>query len=406
MMKHMNNLALLGASAQLLDSAGFYTKDANGDPLDILAKKFGDHVSEVMTKLGASNAQLGTVKEQLAEMAQRMERGGGTYTPAEPDSLGKQFVESDRFKSFIDAGAHHSKNAKLDFSVKANITSLTTDAAGSVGAGTNPAYRDALVLMPQRRLTVRDLLPVIQISSNGVEVPVQKGRTNNAGMVAEGAAKPQSDIQFEMKTFTAKVIAHWMKASKQVLDDFPQLKGLIDGELIYGLKLKEEAQLLSGDNTGQNLFGMIPQATAYAPTVTISEINMLDVIAIAALQAALAEYEPDGVVINPSDWLYMRLTKDTVGNYIFGPPGTPVEPRLWGMPVVPTQAMASREFLVGQYQQAGTIYDRWDARIEVGYENDDFTKNMVTILGEERLAFAVKRPGALIYGDFDTALGM
>jgi HK97 family phage major capsid protein len=260
-------IGLASAAVQLLDSAGFYTKDA-GDPLDLLAKKFGDHVSEVMTKLGASNDDLRAIKEQVAEMEQKYGRGGGGSDFIVPDTLGKKFVESERFTDFIEGGFHRSKSGRIDLTVEASLTSLTTDAAGSVGAARSPAYRDALVPLEQRRLTVRDLLPVIQITSGAAEVPVHKGRTNNAAMVAECTAKPQSDIQFELKTFTPREIAHWMKASRQVLEDAPQLMGLIDSELIYGLKLKEKAQLLSGDNTGQNLHGMIPQATAYAaPTV-------------------------------------------------------------------------------------------------------------------------------------------
>lgn len=398
-------IGLMSAAVHLLDSASFYTKDAGGDPLDVLAKKFGDHVSEVMTKLGANNNQLKAMKEQLAELGQKAERTGPGGGDPEPETLGKQFVDSERFTAFVETGAHHSKGAKLDFNIKASLTSLTTDAAGSVGAAASPAYRDGFVLKQQRRLAVRDLMPVIQITSNAVEVPVQKGRNNNAGMVAEGAAKPSSDIQFELKNFSPRVIAHWMKASKQILDDAPQLKGLIDSELIYGLKLKEEIQLLSGDGTGQNLLGMVPQATAYVAPVVIGDTNMLDVLALAALQVALADYEADGVIIHPSDWLQMRLLKDSTGQYIYGPPGVVVEPRAFGLPLVPTPSMTASKFLVGQYQVAATVYDRWEARVEVGYENDDFTKNMVTILGEERLAFAVKRPGALVYGDFNDALG-
>jgi HK97 family phage major capsid protein len=395
------------AAAHLLDRA-IKTKGEGGggdDPLELIAKKFGDHAAEVMKKLGASNTELRVLKEQFANLEQKIAEGGGTPSgPVEIATLGKQFVESERFKSFIESGGHQSAHGKVDLRIKTTLTSLTTDAAGSVGGATNPAYRDGMALLRQRRLRIRDLIPTIHIESGSVEVPVQKVRTLNAGMVAEGGSKPESDMQFEMKTFSARTIAHWMKASRQVLDDAPQLRGVIDNDLTYGLGLKEESQLLSGDNSGQNLYGMIPQATAYAAPVVIADINIIDVIGLAALQAALSEYAADGAIIHPSDWLSMRLLKNSQGDYIFGPPNSPVEPRVFGMPLVPTQAMTARKFLVGEFQVAATIYDRWEARVEAGFVNDDFIKNLVTLLGEERLAFAVKRPDALIYGDFDTAL--
>ncbi len=96
----------------------------------------------------------------------------------------------------------------------------------------------------------------------------------------------------------------------------------------------------------------------------------------------------------------MRLLKDADGKYILGDPAAAVEPRLFGLPVVPTKAMNAGSFLVGNFAEAATIYDRWQARIEVGYVNDDFVRNLCTILAEERLALAVKNPQALTYGNF------
>jgi HK97 family phage major capsid protein len=69
--------------------------------------------------------------------------------------------------------------------------------------------------------------------------------------------------------------------------------------------------------------------------------------------------------------------------------------------VVETQAMAVDKYLVGAFMMGAQVFDRWAARIELATENeDDFIKNLVTILCEERLALAVYRPEAFIYGDF------
>ena len=100
----------------------------------------------------------------------------------------------------------------------------------------------------------------------------------------------------------------------------------------------------------------------------------------------------------------MLLTKDSQGNYILGSPGGMAQPSLWGLPVIPTKAMTLGSFLVGDFRSAATLYDRWAPRVEVGYVNDDFTKNLVTILAEERVALAVKNPLALITGTYAAAL--
>ncbi|WP_088179552.1 phage major capsid protein, partial [Zoogloea sp. LCSB751] len=61
-----------------------------------------------------------------------------------------------------------------------------------------------------------------------------------------------------------RTIPHLFKASRQILDDAKQLQSYIDARARYGLMLAEETQLLYGNNTGANLHGIIPQASAYA----------------------------------------------------------------------------------------------------------------------------------------------
>lgn len=387
------------AAAHLLESAGHLrTKDA-GDPLQLLSQKFGDHAATVLEKLGATNSELAGLKarlnEEIASLRQKDARlGSGRDVDV---SIGQQFVDDSAVKSFM--GSDPSRGA-VEFRTKATLTSATTDAAGSVGSTATPAHRDGIVMVPRRRPRVRDLLPSIQIESGSVEWPSLKGRTANAAMVAEGGAKPGSDMQFELKTAPARVIAHWEKASKQVLSDAPQLRGLIDGDLLDGLALKEEDQLLNGDGTGQNLNGMIPQATAFAAPFGVTDQTEIDLIGLSILQLALSNYTADGVVLHPSDWMRMRLAKDADGNYLLGNPQMVINPALFGVPLVATTAMTADTFLAAQFRGAATVYDRWAARIEVGYTGDDFTHNLVTILAEERLALGVKLPGALIYGDF------
>jgi HK97 family phage major capsid protein len=239
-------------------------------------------------------------------------------------------------------------------------------------------------------------------SANSIEYPELVGRTNNAGMVAEGAAKPESSLQFELKSVPLRVMAHWMKASRQVLSDAPQLQGIIDNELRYGLALKEEAQLLYGDNTGQNFNGMIPQAADFVDSLGAAAPTAIDTIGSAIHQASLTDVPPDGIVLHPSDWWKMRMLKDVDGKYLLGDPMMALEPSLFGLPVVLTQSINVDEFLVGAFSEQ-TLYDRWTARVEVGFVDQDFTNNMVTVLGEERVGFAAKRPEALIHGTFTPA---
>ncbi|HFJ7157007.1 TPA: phage portal protein [Escherichia coli] len=120
------------------------------------------------------------------------------------------------------------------------------------------------IIMPGlRRLTIRDLLAQGRTSSNALEYVREEVFTNNADVVAEKALKPESDITFSKQTANVKTIAHWVQASRQVMDDAPMLQSYINNRLMYGLALKEEGQLLNGDGTGDNLEGLNKVATAY-----------------------------------------------------------------------------------------------------------------------------------------------
>lgn len=357
---------------------------------EVLTTSFKEKIDENLLKMNG-------LMEQVADFEQKLARGGND-NPDEVKSLGQMFVEDERIKAFLGTD---SKRGKVDLSVKATITSATTNAAGSAGAAVNQTRLPGLITPPERRMTVRDLITPGRMDGSTLEYVKETGFTNSAGMVAEGAAKPQSDIKLELMSTTAKVIAHHFKASRQIMDDFSQLQSHIDGRGMYGLAFKEEGQLLSGDGTGQNLLGIIPQATAYSAPITLTSPTSIDMMRLAMLQAALAEFPATGHVMNPIDWAWIETLKDAGGNYIIGNPQGSISPTLWGLPVVTTQAMSVDKFLTGAFKLGAQVFDRWLARVEIATENeDDFIKNLITMLFEERLALAVYRPEAFIYGDF------
>jgi HK97 family phage major capsid protein len=235
-------------------------------------------------------------------------------------------------------------------------------------------------------------------TSNLIQYVRESGFTNAAATVSEGDAKPESTMTFELQQSPVVTIAHWVKASKQILDDFAQLQSYIDGRLRYGLQLVEENQLLKGSGVGNNLDGIYTQATAYsAPFAPSGAFTKIDVIRLMLLQAELAEYPATGIVLHPSDWAAIELTKDSQRQYLFANPQAVATPMLWGRRVVATQAMTVDTALVGAFSLGAQIFDREDANVVISTENqDDFIRNMVTIRAEERLALAVYRPAAFV----------
>jgi HK97 family phage major capsid protein len=383
------NAALSNISDSLKAHAERATRDSD------LNASVRTKVDELLVEQGALRADLKAAQQRLAEV-----EGNGAGGDVQHISIGSQFVNGESFKALASSAGQRGR-AELD--LKAAITSLTTNADGSAGATVQTTRLPGILELPQRRMTIRSLLAQGTMDGSPLEYVRETGFTNAAATVAEGTQKPESSIKFDLVQTSAKVIAHWMAASRQILSDSAQLQSFINARLLRGLELVEEAQLLNGNGTGQNLLGIIPQATAFTAPITVANATAVDRLRLAILQAQLAEYPATGIVLNPADWAGVELLKDTTGQYVLGNPQGTLAPTLWGLPVVATQAMAAGQFLVGSFDTSAQVFDRWAARIEVATEHADyFTRNMVAILAEQRLALAVYRPEGFIKGALTT----
>lgn len=360
----------------------------------VMSQENKEKVDKLLVSQGELRASLTAVQQLVAKL-----EANGAGGDVQHLSIGRQFVEREEYKTWA---AQTKPRGRIDMEIKAVITSVETDTPGAAGVLVAPNRLPGIIAPPDRRMTIRDLITPGRMDGDLLEYVRETGFTNAAAPVAEGARKPESTMKFDKVTTTPKVIAHYVKASRQILSDASQLASYIDGRLRYGLEFVEEAQILNGDGTGENLLGIIPQATAYAaPFDPAGAETNIDVLRLAMLQTELALLPATGSVLNPRDWARIELLKDTTGRYIIGNPQGTIAATMWARPVVTTPAIAEDKFLTGAFRMGAQLFDRWLARVEVATENeDDFVKNLVTILAEERLALAVYRPQAFVYGDF------
>lgn len=286
---------------------------------------------------------------------------------------------------------------RISVPVQAALTSI------DVPDGTIEHHRlPGIDTLPKQRLFIRDLIAPGKTQSPAIFWVQQTGFTNNAAVVPENTTKPYSEIQFSNKMTPVTTVAHMFKASKQILDDFAQLQSTIDAEMRYGLKYVEEQEILFGDGTGAHLHGIIPQASTFAPSFIPEKRTPIDDLRLAMLQAQLARLPASGHVLHFIDWAKIELQKDANGNYLLANPSGLIGPTLWALPVITTEIDSFvNNFLTGAFSTGAQIFDREETNVVISTENsDDFEKNMISIRCEERLALAVKRPEAFIYGTF------
>ncbi len=377
-----------------------------------LETKFGE-LDETMEKMNGQMKETGDASVEVkAEMEKLSKDYDGLYDrikeievkgvslneEANDLDVGTEFIKSDQYQALVEG-----RQGQARMEMKTAIINA---------AGQNqplvPADRSmGIIHEPNRMLRIRDVLAATGTNSNLIEYAKENVFTNNAGATVAGSpeafenvTKPESGITFTLATEAVQTIAHWIPASKQVIADSAQLQGYISGRLTYGLKLKEETQLLSGTGSNGQLNGLITQATAYtvqSPQLT----NEMDIIREAIKQAQLSEYFPTNIVLNPQDWydIDVRKVGTSDDRYVVGNPREMSAPRLWGLPVILSNSITAGTFLLGAFDMGAEIKDRMQATVEVSRENsDNFVKNMITILAEERIALVVYRPAAFITG--------
>jgi len=327
-------------------------------------------------------------------------------------SVGDAFLNSEEFKSL--QGGKAGVNMTSPFMAK---SLQQKDLYSGLPTGTPDAFgaieRDGIVPIAQRRSRVRDLFPARTTNSAVVEYFRQTGFTNNASVVPEYSsgnfgAKPQSTMTFVGEQAPVRTIAHWEAAHRNVLADEPQLRSIIDNELLYGLRLTEDAQILSGAGTGEDLTGILNttdiQTYSWSDGATDPVADTkADALRRAATLAYLAYYEPTGIIVHPSDWEDIELTKNSQGTYLLAMSvAGGAESRVWRIPVIDTPAIAEGTALVGAFGTGAQLYDREAASIRISEQHSDFfVRNAIVVLAEERLALAVKRPEAFVKVTFD-----
>ncbi|HCI6253774.1 TPA: phage major capsid protein [Klebsiella pneumoniae] len=359
-----------------------------------LSAETKDTVDKMASELNALKEAEKTLKAALGELEQHVAQMPLANAKQVVESVGQQVISAEALKTFA---ASIAASQRISIPVKAAL--LTANVPGNIVA---PDRLPGIDTAPKQRLFIRDLIAPGTTASNTIYWVQQTGFTNNAAAVAENTTKPYSNIEFAEKITPVRTIAHLFKASKQILDDFSQLQSQVDAEMRFGLKYVEEQEILFGDGTGAHLEGIIPQASAFAAAFQVDNQNGIDDLRLAMLQAQLARFPASGHVLHFIDWAKIELTKDTLGRYILANPAALTGPTLWGLPVVATEATAFQgKFLTGAFSAGAQIFDREETNVVISTENaDDFEKNMITIRCEERLALAVKRPEAFVYGSF------
>lgn len=337
-------------------------------------------------------------------------------------TLGEAVVTSPLYKQFVDANfpkgnfpllvVEEFKNVRGTRTgyvplTKAQRSAWEAKAVPTIGTGVLEPQRlaDITQQVANDETVLRDVLNVARTTRDSVEYVRRDSLTRRSDVVAHGAAKPQGSVAYSLQTAQVRTIAVWIPVTVQMIADWPALRNLIDTDLLYDLRKTEELQVMYGGGTGQDFAGIVPNAghDIAVADARVSSPTIVDQIRVGMTEVRVSSYSPNAVVLHPIDWEKVVLAKGSDAHYLAQVfPTSDGTMRVWGLRVVESvaaeddagMATEARNLVVGDFMRGATLWIREEANVQLGMQNDDFTKNLRTILAEERAAFAVRAPDA------------
>lgn len=259
------------------------------------------------------------------------------------------------------------------------------------------AHMDAPLINPEVlpagrvQLGLLDHLPAVETGA-AFSYLRQSTRTNRAAVVATGALKPTSVYELQRVEDRLRVVAHLSEPIDRFwLEDVPNLLAFIRDEMVYGLAVSLEAEVLGGDGTGEHMLGLSNVSGIQIQPFTTDRLTTTRA-AQTATESVIGESE--GVwVFSPTDWAAFELMTIGQAGFALGQ-NIPVDTatrRLWGQPVATSLAASAG---VGWWITSGSVILATDGKLdfELGMVGDTFARNQMIGRFEGRFAVQVPRP--------------
>lgn len=368
-----------------------------------------------------------SVDEAFRAFAEPADRTPHSLTNDGPDrrSLGQRFAESDAVKGFVggrsapfEVGSFSARHQLQHHEGMGPEELRTLVQTGMLPSGfIAPQVVPGIFRPDDLQGSLRDVLLGGTTTSDAIEFFIESSFTNNATGVPQAthtlgssetpsnaSVKPESALAFSKASTTVKTIAHWIPITRQMLQDAAQIQTYVEGRLLDGLRLEESDQLLNGGGTN-DLTGLLNTSnvqdldnTYFAGDPVQNDgtqnENFDRILRARTTIRTVGRARANFVVLNPTDLEIFLSSTDGQRQYFGAGPfsGTGIT-QLWGLRVVEDENIAAGTSLVGDGRMA-CVWDRMQSQIFIDTINDQFIRNMLTILAEERLALTVFRPQA------------
>lgn len=350
------------------------------DEIDDLAKQLETAEAEhdELKGIGDRVRQLGEAQPHPGHV-----QPGGKGREREPQakSIGELFTESGAYKQ-------KGRGAELDVELK----TLMDSATGWVPETTRTGR---VVDFATRPIQVTDIVPQGATSQQAVVFMEETTFTNNAAEVAEGGTYAEAALALTEKSSTVRKVAVFLPVTDEQLEDEPQARSYINNRLPFMVRQRLDSQILVGNGTAPNLRGFLnivgiqTQAKGADPAPDAVYKAMTKV-------RVTGRAQPGAVIFHDNDWQDIRLLRTADGVYIWGSPSDAGPARIWGLPVVLSDAITEGTALVGDYQNYTELAVRRGIDVKVSDSHSTFfVEGKQAIRADMRVALVIYRPAAL-----------
>ena len=381
-----------------------------------LVAMYQDELAKLASMLEEENKGL---KSEIKVVKNQMEVGFKEISTKLEKMKSVSFIAksfSQQLRESLEANKEALKSLKEKGEGRVSFKAVGNMTFANVSGGNVPVEdrMEGLNTIASRDTKFLNTLQTRSTSSNVISWVAQASKEGTAGQTAEGTLKNQIDFDLVVSSENVKKTTAFIKVSNEMLDDIDWMQSEIEAELMRELYKAIENGAFSGAGTGATLKGVNTVATAFAITGAdfnepITNANEVDVLVAGNLQIELAEQgSANYAFLNPRDVASLKVAKVSSSDkrYIDRLQAIGSSLLLDGVTkIVPTTLVPAGTFLMGNFDKAFLV-EKDGVKYDLGYENDDFTKNFVTLRAEWRGAVVVKTNDrtAFVKGTFSTAI--
>lgn len=253
------------------------------------------------------------------------------------------------------------------------------------------------------------ILPLVTVKTQpGTENIWTSDRVNEDGdaeFIAEGALKPLADADWSTTKHPIKEVAVRWKFTKRLMMHAPAVVQDFQEHAMELVEQKIDDQLLEGDGLTVNLSGLETLASAFIVPTGLAGYyqapNIYDVIMAMATRIRLSNFRGQITAILNTVWMAkMAGIKDAENRYIVAPFVSPDGTKVGSVNVVFSNKIGDDAILIGDLKKFNVVFAE-NIMYDEGYENDDFSKNLVSRKLEAFLGTYIKASdaGSILLGD-------